>query len=75
MEKGKCRKILVGLLVIVTLFISLVGVTAYANTGPAPINPDEEQTVKEKAEEFNIDAYQSYMISEKRFFKDFDTNK
>lgn len=75
MENKKKRRIFIGLLLIVTLVVSLIGVTAYANSGTAPINPDEEQTVTDKTSEFNIDAYQSFMISERLFFKSFDTNK
>lgn len=72
-QREKIRRYIVVLTLFLVFFTIVTTIQVHA--APSPINPDEEQTVRDKAAEYNLDAYQSYMVSEQRFFQSLDTNK
>lgn len=54
------RKVFKWLGLFLMFFILLTTVSADAT--PTPINPDQETSVTDKAEQYNLDSYQSYMV-------------
>lgn len=53
------------------LFFTLM-TTVSADAAPTPINPDQESSVTDKAEQYSLDSYQSYMFERPRFFQNLD---
>lgn len=53
------------------LFFTLM-TTVSADAAPTPINPNEDATVVDKAEQYSLDSYQSYMFERPRFFQNLD---
>ena len=51
------------------LVIFTLMTTVSADAAPTPINPDQESSVTDKAEQYSLDSYQSYMFERPRFFK------
>lgn len=64
------RKVFKWLGLFLMFFILLTTVSADAT--PTPINPDQETSVTDKAEQYNLDSYQSYMVERKRWFQSLD---
>ena len=64
------RKLFKWLGLFLMFFILLTTVSADAT--PTPINPDQETSVTDKAEQYNLDSYQSYMVERKRWFQSLD---
>ncbi|WP_270288221.1 CD3337/EF1877 family mobilome membrane protein [Enterococcus casseliflavus] len=53
------------------LFFTLM-TTVSADAAPTPINPDQESSVTDKAEQYSLDSYQSYMVENQRWFQSLD---
>lgn len=53
------------------LFFTLM-TTVSADAAPTPINPDQESSVTDKAEQYSLDSYQSYMVENARWFQSLD---
>ncbi|HCE11918.1 MAG TPA: hypothetical protein DEQ24_04010 [Enterococcus sp.] len=53
------------------LFFTLM-TTVSADAAPTPINPDQESSVTDKAEQYSLDSYQSYMVENQRWFQNLD---